>query len=61
MLCWYKGRQQQTILYIWLAVVLLASLAEIAANLGTTMRYTVGWYFSRVAAMTAASVLLLIF
>jgi diguanylate cyclase (GGDEF)-like protein len=59
-LAWRLGWQRRTILDLWLAVALTASLADVAASLGAYARYTVGWYFGRVEAMIAASVLLLV-
>lgn len=58
---WRRGLRSRTILHVWLAVVLTAFLADNAASLRATARYTVGWYFGRVEAMIAGSVLLLVF
>lgn len=60
-LCWYEGTRQKTKLHIWLAITLLALLIDVIANLGASPPYTVGWYFSRIEAMIAASILLLVF
>lgn len=53
------ARQHRT-LHVWLAITLVAFLADIAASLGAFSRYTVGWYFGRVESMIAASILLLV-
>lgn len=53
--------RRRIVLAIWLAVVLIAFLADIAASLGAYARYTVGWYFGRIESMLAASILLLVF
>ena len=60
-ICWRTGRREQTLLYLWLALTLFANLANVILSLGTTTRYSVGWYFSRAEAMIAASVLLILF
>jgi len=59
--CWREGRRHQTILHLWLALTLFASLADVLISLGTTTRYSVGWYFGRIESMIAASVLLILF
>lgn len=59
--CWQEGRRRQTILHLWLALTLFASLADVLVSLGTTTRYSVGWYFGRIESMIAASVLLILF
>ncbi len=59
--CWREGRRRQTILHLWLALTLYASLAEVLISLVTTTRYSVGWYFGRIESMIAASVLLILF
>ncbi|MET0066845.1 MAG: sensor domain-containing diguanylate cyclase [Candidatus Thiodiazotropha sp.] len=46
---------------LWLAVTLLAFFADILASLGAYQRYTVGWYFGRIEAMLASSILLFVF
>jgi diguanylate cyclase (GGDEF)-like protein len=53
--------RQRTILHLWLAVSLTAFLADIAASLGATGRYTFAWYFGRIESMIAAGILLLVF
>jgi len=58
-LCWREGRRRQTTLHLWLTITLFAVLADIMAGMSTTARYTVGWYFGRIEAMLAASLLLL--
>ncbi|MCK9200813.1 MAG: GGDEF domain-containing protein [Gallionella sp.] len=60
-LAWRHGLRQRTILHLWLAVSLTAFLADIAASLGATGRYTVAWYFGRIESMIAAGILLLAF
>ena len=59
--CWREGRRHQTILHLWLALTLFASLADVLISLVTTSRYSVGWYFGRVESMIAASALLILF
>jgi len=56
-----RGWRRLTILHLWLAVALAAFLADIAASLSATGRYTLGWYLGRVESMIAGSVLLLLF
>jgi diguanylate cyclase (GGDEF)-like protein len=58
---WHRGWTQGTILHLWLAVALTASLADVAASLAANARYTVGWYFGRVESLIAGSVLMLVF
>ena len=53
--------RQRTVLHLWLAVALVACLADVAGSLASSGRYTVGWYFGRVESMIAGSVLLLVF
>lgn len=53
--------RQRTILHAWLAMVLLALLADEAASLGGYPRYSLGWYFGRIDWILAASVLLAVF
>ncbi|HZX31495.1 MAG TPA: sensor domain-containing diguanylate cyclase [Rhodocyclaceae bacterium] len=60
-LAWRRGWTDRSILYLWLAVALTASLADVAASLSANARYTVGWYFGRVESMIAGSVLLIVF
>ena len=60
-LCWSDGRRHKTTLHLWLAITLFAFLADILASLSTTARFTVGWYFGRLEAMIAASLLLILF
>ena len=60
-LCWQDGRRHKTTLHLWLAITLFAFLADILASLSTTSRFTVGWYFGRLEAMIAASLLLILF
>jgi diguanylate cyclase (GGDEF)-like protein len=52
--------KRSTALHVWVAVALVAVLADIAASLGAYNRYSVGWYFGRVESMAAAAVLLLV-
>jgi diguanylate cyclase (GGDEF)-like protein len=61
MMAWRLGWQRRTILHLWLAAVLTASLADVAASLGAYTRFSLGWYFGRVESMLAASILLLVF
>jgi diguanylate cyclase (GGDEF)-like protein/PAS domain S-box-containing protein len=49
---------KRSLLHIWIAMVLLALLADVGASLSSYARYTVGWYFGRIEAMLASSVLL---
>ncbi len=56
-----RGWRTRTLLHMWLAVALLAMLADVAGSLASRERYTVGWYFGRVESMVAASVLLAVF
>lgn len=53
--------RKRSLLHIWIAMVLLASLAEVGASLSAYDRYTVGWYFGRIDGMLASSVLLVVF
>lgn len=53
--------RQRTILHTWLALVLLALLADEAASLGAYPRFSLGWYFGRIDWILAASVLLVVF
>lgn len=48
------------VLHVWLAVTLIALLADVAASLFAGARFSVGWYFGRVESMIAASVLLVV-
>jgi hypothetical protein len=59
-LAWFLGGGRIPI-HLWLAVAMTAFLADIAASLGADARYTVGWYFGRIEAIIAASVLFLVF
>jgi diguanylate cyclase (GGDEF)-like protein len=52
--------KRSTALHVWVAVALVAVLADIAASLGAYNRFSVGWYFGRIESMTAAAVLLLV-
>ena len=56
----YIGRRK-SLLFVWLAIALIAFLADITASLGAYSRYTVGWYFGRVESMAASAVLLFVF
>jgi diguanylate cyclase (GGDEF)-like protein/PAS domain S-box-containing protein len=51
----------RSILHIWIAMVLLALMADVGASLSAYARYTVGWYFGRVEAMLASGLLLVVF
>lgn len=53
--------RQRTVLHLWLAVALVACLADVAGSLASNGRYTFGWYFGRIESMIAGSVLLLVF
>lgn len=53
--------RHRTILHTWLAMVLLALLADEAISLGAHPRYTLGWYFGRIDWILAASILLVVF
>lgn len=53
--------RKRSLLHIWIAMVLLASLAEVGASLSAHDRYTVGWYFGRIDGMLASTVLLAVF
>ena len=57
----FRQGSQRTVLYLWLAVTMLAFLADIVSSLSANARYTLGWYFGRVEAIIAASVLLMVF
>lgn len=59
-LAWFLSGRRIPIL-LWLAVAMTAFLADIAASLGADARYTVGWYFGRIDAIIAASILFLVF
>jgi diguanylate cyclase (GGDEF)-like protein len=48
----------RTLMDLWLAIALLAGLADVALTLNASARYSVGWYAARVAAMFAASAVL---
>ncbi len=52
--------REQRALHVWLAVMLVALLADIAASLGANERFTVGWYFGRVESIITASILLVV-
>ncbi|MET0051177.1 MAG: sensor domain-containing diguanylate cyclase [Candidatus Thiodiazotropha sp.] len=58
-LTWSRFTQLSAI-NLWLSVTLLAFLADILASLGAYQRYTVGWYFGRIEAMIASSILLFV-
>ncbi|MEO8411368.1 MAG: sensor domain-containing diguanylate cyclase, partial [Propionivibrio sp.] len=60
-LCWHQARQRQTLLHLWLAVTLMIFFADIMVSLSSSTRYSVGWYFGRVEAMVATSLLLMLF
>src|SRR5690606_32556489 len=53
--------RQRSLLHIWIAMVLLALLADIVSSLSSASRYTVGWYFGRIQSILASSLLLLVF
>ena len=53
--------RHKNLLHLWLAVVLIAYLADVACSLAANARYTVGWYFGRIESIIAASVLLCLF
>ncbi len=53
--------RHRAILNIWLAIVLLALLADEAASLGAYPRYALGWYFGRIVWIFAAATLLVVF
>jgi diguanylate cyclase (GGDEF)-like protein len=53
--------RRRSILHVWLALVLLALLADEAASLGAYPRYALGWYFGRIDWMLAVSTLLVVF
>jgi diguanylate cyclase (GGDEF)-like protein len=59
-LAWRLARRR-SILYVWLLVVLVAFLSDVAVSLGAGGRYTVGWYGGRIEAMVASSILLPVF
>jgi diguanylate cyclase (GGDEF)-like protein len=59
-MAWRRAWRERTMLHIWLAVALTAFLADIAASLGASGRYTLSWYLGRVESMVAGSVLLLV-
>lgn len=59
-LSWRKGLLEGG-LYLWLAVVMTAYLADVTASLGADARFTVGWYFGRVLALISSSILFLLF
>lgn len=59
--CWREGQRQQSVLHFWLALTLLAHLADVLANLGASERYSVSWYLARVESMIASGVLLVFF
>jgi diguanylate cyclase (GGDEF)-like protein len=61
MMAWRLAWLRRTILHFWLAVVLTACLADVAASVAAYTRFTVGWYFGRVESMLAAGVLLMAF
>lgn len=60
MMAGHHGWRKRSQLHLWLAVALLALLADESASLAATQRFTVGWYFGRVESMFAASVLLMV-
>ena len=60
-LCWQQAWRRRTLLHLWLAVALTIFLTDIIAHLATSTRYSVGWYFGRVEAMLATSLLLMLF
>ena len=60
LISWRLGRKRE-ILHLWLSVVLVAFLGDVIGSLGAHARYTLGWYFGRVEAMIAASVLVPVF
>ncbi len=51
----------QTVLNLWLAVVLWAQLLEILLGIGGQARYSYGWYFSRLHGGASALIILVIF
>jgi len=59
-LAWFLS-EGGTPLHLWLAVAMTAFLADAVASLGSDARYTFGWYFGRIEAIIAASVLFLVF
>ncbi len=52
--------RQRSVLHIWIAMVLLALLVDVGASLSAYDRYSVGWYFGRIEAMLASSVLVVL-
>ncbi|CAE6768276.1 sensor domain-containing diguanylate cyclase [Paraburkholderia aspalathi] len=52
----FKGRLR-TVLDLWIAIALLASLADASLNLLSTVQFTLGWYVARVFSMLAPGVL----
>lgn len=53
-----RRAQRRAVLHLWLALVLLAFLADEAASLGGYPRYALGWYFGRIESMLATGTLL---
>lgn len=56
-----RRAQRRAVLHLWLALVLLAFLADEAASLGGYPRYALGWYFGRIESMLATGTLLAVF
>jgi diguanylate cyclase (GGDEF)-like protein len=56
-----NAARQRSILHIWLAVMLLAFLADESASIGAFPRFSLGWYLGRIDSMFAASALLVVF
>jgi hypothetical protein len=59
-MAWVRGVERRAI-HLWIGVAMAAFCADILASLGAYERYTLGWYFGRILAIFAASVLLFVF
>ncbi|HEY5993768.1 MAG TPA: GGDEF domain-containing protein [Gallionellaceae bacterium] len=57
----FRQARHLSILYVWLAVAMVAFLADVMSSLGSNARYTIGWYGGRLESMIAASILLPVF
>jgi diguanylate cyclase (GGDEF)-like protein len=57
----FRQAKKRSVLYIWLAVVMVSFVADVMSSLGSHARFTLGWYGGRLESMVAASILLPVF
>ncbi|CAG4896783.1 sensor domain-containing diguanylate cyclase [Paraburkholderia saeva] len=58
-LAWFAiTTRLRTLLQLWIAVALVASLADVSLTMAASERFSVGWYVGRLASVMASSALL---